>query len=116
MDLLVHPPLDGVEVEIMWIPVHVELKGNEILDERAQFAELNGAVFKRKLPPVDLQGLARSILLRERQGKWNAADTGRFAHSILPQVSLLGLRVKGRTGNFENNVWSLYRPITYVYV
>jgi hypothetical protein len=26
---------DGVEVEIMWIPSHVGLEGNEIVDERA---------------------------------------------------------------------------------
>jgi hypothetical protein len=42
----------------------------------------------RLLPSVDFQGLARSVLLREWQGKWDAADTGRFAHSILPKVSL----------------------------
>jgi hypothetical protein len=45
---------------------------------------LNGAVFDRPLPPVDFQGLARSVLLRE----WDAADTGRFAHFILTKVSL----------------------------
>jgi hypothetical protein len=46
------------------------------------------------LPPIDFQGLARSVLLREWQGKWDAADTVghcrtlRFAQSILPRVSL----------------------------
>jgi hypothetical protein len=50
---------NGVEVEIMW------LEGNEIVGERAQHAALNGAVFKRPLPPVDFQDLARSVLLRE---------------------------------------------------
>jgi hypothetical protein len=37
---------------------------------------------------VDFQGLTRSVLATEWQGKWNAADTGRFAHSIHPKVSL----------------------------
>jgi hypothetical protein len=46
---------DGIEVELMWIA--------------ARHAALNGAVFKRPLPPVDVQGLARSILLREWQRK-----------------------------------------------
>jgi hypothetical protein len=32
--------------------------------------------------------LARSVLLRKWQGKWNAAYTGDFVHSILPSVSL----------------------------
>jgi hypothetical protein len=56
---------DGVEVEKMWIPAHVGLKGNEIVDERARHAALNGAVFERLLPQVDFQGLARSFLNRE---------------------------------------------------
>jgi hypothetical protein len=60
---------DGFEVEIMWIPAHVGLEGNEIVDERTRHAALNGAVFERPLPPVDFQGLARSVLLREWQGK-----------------------------------------------
>jgi hypothetical protein len=46
------------------------------------------AVFDRPLPLVDFQGLARSVLQREWQGKWDAADTGRFTHSILSRVSL----------------------------
>jgi hypothetical protein len=32
--------------------------------------------------------MLRSVLLREWQGKNNAADPGIFAHSILPKVSL----------------------------
>jgi hypothetical protein len=79
---------DEVEVEIMWIPSHVGLEGNEIVDKRAWHVALNGAVFDRPLPSVDFQGLARSVLLREWQGKWDAAETGRFTHSILPKVSL----------------------------
>jgi hypothetical protein len=61
----------------MWIRSHEGLEGNKIVDER-----------ERPLPPVDFQGLARSVLLREWQGKWDAADTGRYAHSIYPKVSL----------------------------
>jgi hypothetical protein len=67
----------------MWILAHVGLESNEIVDERVQHAALNGAVFERPLPTVDLSGLARSVLLRE-----DAANTGRFAHSKLPKVSL----------------------------
>jgi ribonuclease HI len=54
---------DGVEVEIMWISSHVGLESNETVDERAQHAALNGAVFDIPLPPVDLQGLATSVML-----------------------------------------------------
>jgi hypothetical protein len=73
----------------MWISSHVGLEGSEILNKRARHGALNGAVFDRPLPPVDLQGLARSVLLREWQEKCDAADTDRrFANSILPRASL----------------------------
>jgi hypothetical protein len=55
--------------------------------ERARHAALNGSVFDEPLPPVDFQGLIRSVLLRKWQGKWNAADTESFANFILPKVS-----------------------------
>jgi hypothetical protein len=51
-----NPLEDGVEIEIMWIPSHVGLNGNESVDEWARHVALNGAVFDR--PPVDFQGLA----------------------------------------------------------
>jgi hypothetical protein len=38
----------------------VRLENNELVDERARYAALNGA--------VDFQGLARSVFLREWQG------------------------------------------------
>jgi hypothetical protein len=49
-------------------------------------AALGGAVFEITLPLMVFQGLARSVLLREWQGKCHAADTGRFVHFILPKV------------------------------
>jgi hypothetical protein len=79
---------DGVEVEIMWISSHVGLESNEIVDEQARQLALNGAVFDKLLPPVDFQGLARSVLLKKWQGRWDAADTGRFTHFIPGKVSV----------------------------
>jgi hypothetical protein len=46
---------NGVEVEMMWIPSHVGLEGNELVAERALHAALNGAVFDRPFPPVDFR-------------------------------------------------------------
>jgi hypothetical protein len=65
------------------------VEGNEIMDELARHAALNGAFFDGPLPRVVFQSLARSFLLKEWQGKWDAADNGRFAHFILLKVSLL---------------------------
>jgi hypothetical protein len=50
----------------MWIPAHVgQREGNKIVYER--HAALNGDVFEIPLSPMDFQGLARSVLLREWQ-------------------------------------------------
>jgi hypothetical protein len=61
---------NGVEVEIMWILSHLELEGNELVLS------------------VNFQDLVRSILQREWHGKWDAANTERFTHSILPRFCL----------------------------
>jgi hypothetical protein len=80
---------------------------------------LHGAVFERPLPPYDFQGLKRSVLLREWQRKWDAADTGRFAHSILSMVSpppwFEGQREDRKfvSAGIANNVWSLCRSVTF---
>jgi hypothetical protein len=113
---------DEVEVEFVHnLVTLVKLEGNEFVDERARHAALNGAVFEELLPPEDFQGLVRSVLLREWQEKWDAADTGKFAHSILLKDSWT--LVWGSKGGqeicfhcVENNVWTLYRPITLVLI
>jgi hypothetical protein len=50
--------------------------------------DMNGFIFDRPLLPCDFQSLARPVLLRDWQKKWDLAGTGRFAHSILPRLSL----------------------------
>jgi hypothetical protein len=66
----------------------VGLVGNELVDREARYATLNGSIFDRPLSPCDFQSLARPVLFGEWQRKWDLADTGRFAHFILPKVSL----------------------------
>jgi hypothetical protein len=58
-----------VEVEIMWISSHVGLESYEFMNKRTRHAAFNGTVFDRPLLPVDIQGLKRSVLLREWQEK-----------------------------------------------
>jgi hypothetical protein len=74
-----------VEVEIMWIPGHMQLEGNKIVDERARHAALNGTVF-------------------ERFGKICFAERVQILVDSLTPYSQrflfdLGLRVKRRTRN-----------------
>jgi hypothetical protein len=55
-------------MELGWTymdPIHLGLEDIELIDVRVLHAALNGNFFNRPLPPVNLQNLARSILLRE---------------------------------------------------
>jgi hypothetical protein len=45
----------GIEVKLMWIPSHVKLAWNELLDERTRQAELEGSIFDRPLFLSDFQ-------------------------------------------------------------
>jgi hypothetical protein len=66
----------------------IGLMGNELVDERARQAALEGFIFDRPLSSGDFQILSRPVLMRAWQAKWDSADTGRFAHSIFPDVTL----------------------------
>jgi hypothetical protein len=72
----------------MWIAGHVGLVGNKLVDERARRAALEGFLFDRPLSSNDFQSLARLALMRAWQAKWDSANTGSFAHSIFPNVTL----------------------------
>jgi ribonuclease HI len=50
-------------VKLMWIPSHVGLVGNELVDERAR-------------------SLARPALMRTWHAKWDSVSNGRLAHSF----------------------------------
>jgi hypothetical protein len=52
-------------------------------NDRARQATLEGTIFDRPLSLSDFQRLMRAW-----QAKWDSADTGRFAHSICPDVTL----------------------------
>jgi hypothetical protein len=75
-------------VKLLWILSHVGLVGNELDNERARQAALEGSILDRPLFSSDFQSLARPALMRAWQAKWDSADTGRFAHSIFPDVTL----------------------------
>jgi hypothetical protein len=57
--------------------------GNELVDERAQLTELEGAIFDKPLSPSD-------FLRLEEHGRQNETlrILGRFAHSIFSDVTL----------------------------
>jgi hypothetical protein len=64
----------------MWIPYHVGLVGNELVDEQARHAALEGSIFDITIFSSDFQNLASPALIR--------AVSGRFAHYIFADVTL----------------------------
>jgi ribonuclease HI len=60
---------DLIEVKLMWVPSHVGLVGNELVDGKACYTSLNSSIFDRPPSPCDFQSLARPVLLREWQKK-----------------------------------------------
>jgi hypothetical protein len=75
-------------VKLIWIPFHVVLVGNELVDERARQVALEGFIFERPLSSSGFQSLGRPALMRAWQAKWDSADTSRFAHSIFLDETL----------------------------
>jgi hypothetical protein len=66
---------NGIDVELMWIPSHVGLVGNKLVDYQERQVTKEGAIFDRPLSSSDFHG---------RQAKCDSVDTGRFSHSIFP--------------------------------
>jgi hypothetical protein len=54
---------NGIELKLMWIPSSVELVGNELVDEWARQAALEGSVFDRPLFLSNFQSMARPALM-----------------------------------------------------
>jgi hypothetical protein len=72
----------------MWIPSHVGLVGNELVDEQVRQAALQGSIFDGPSSSSDFQSLARLASMKAWQAKWYSAVTGRLVHSIFPDVTL----------------------------
>jgi hypothetical protein len=69
-----------IQVKLMWIPSHVELVENELVDERARRMALESTNFDRQIVSSDFQSLAKPALLNAWLAKWDSTDTGRFTH------------------------------------
>ena len=79
----------GVLVNYCWIPSHVGISGNEVVDTLAKESLSMDSIscvipkgFKDIYPVID------KLFLRKWQEKWNIDRTGRFYFLIEPNVSL----------------------------
>jgi ribonuclease HI len=76
------------EVKLMWIPSHVGISDNEVADGLARQAVESGTVHGQMTVANDHRILARQAMVKQWQHVWRTGDTGRFAHSIRPVVSV----------------------------
>jgi hypothetical protein len=76
------------DVKLMWIPSHVGISGNEVADGLARQAVESGTVHGQMRVVNDHMILARKAMVKHWQHDWRRGDTGRFAHSIRPVVSV----------------------------
>jgi hypothetical protein len=66
----------------------VGISGYEVADELARQSVENDTVHGQKTIANDHRILARPAMVKQWQHVWRTRDTGRFAHSIQPVVSV----------------------------
>jgi hypothetical protein len=66
----------------------VGISGNEVADGLASQAVERGTVYGQMTAANDHRILARQSMIKQWQHVWRTGDTGRFAHSIRPVVSV----------------------------
>jgi hypothetical protein len=67
---------------------HVGIAGNEKADYEARQATLGNMVYNARSVARDLLPVAKQRMLDEWLKSWEVAETGKFARSIFPRVSL----------------------------
>jgi hypothetical protein len=75
-------------VKLMWSPSHVGISGNEVVDGLAGQAVESGIVHGQMSVANDHRVLAGLAMIKQWQHVWWTGDTGRYAHSIQPLVSV----------------------------
>ncbi len=79
----------GLKVSFIWVPAHVGLEGNEVVDILAK-QSLKSQTIDREIPLSRAEGKA---LIKKHVGKvwqeyWDIEDTGRHLYNIQTQVGL----------------------------
>jgi ribonuclease HI len=75
-------------VRLMWVPAHVGIDGNEMVDRIAKESAASGNLYRGGALECDLCPQMKSCLLMDWQSRWDGGDMGRYAFSIFPRVRL----------------------------
>ena len=79
---------NGVEIELCWIPGHMEIKGNETADASAKSATIRNDVEVYTNPEMtEFKNLAEKHIKAKWQKLWDEDTTGREYHTMEPTVS-----------------------------
>ena len=79
--------IQGLNIEICWVPAHVGVPGNEKADEAAKSA-INSPLFETKLPVNDYINVVKQYIKTEWQKMWNEEPANNKLKQIKPNVSL----------------------------
>jgi hypothetical protein len=78
----------GVSVSFGWIPSHMGIHGNEVVDGLAKAALSHDSIKFNVVPGFkDLFSEVERIMLGQWQKRWSAEVKGRFFYKLEPQVS-----------------------------
>jgi hypothetical protein len=72
----------------MWVPAHVGIDGNEMVDGIAKESAVSWNLYRCGALECDLCPQMKSCLLMDWQSRWDRGDMGRYAFSILSRVRL----------------------------
>lgn len=76
---------EAFKLHFVWVPIHCIIEGNEYVDSIA--VKHNPTDTFPKICPSDLKQRDKSLVIKSRQGKWNASIYGRRFYSFSPTVN-----------------------------
>jgi ribonuclease HI len=75
-------------VRLMWVPAHVGIDGNEMVDCIAKESAVSGNLYRGGALKCVVCPQMKSCLLMDWQSRWDGGDMGRCAFSIFPRARL----------------------------
>ncbi|XP_059147673.1 uncharacterized protein LOC131935300 [Physella acuta] len=73
----------GRSVQMIWIPSHIGIQGNENADKAAKKGVESSAIVKTGIGYSEMKATIKKQIKEEWIQKWNASNKGRHAHNIL---------------------------------
>lgn len=77
------------EVRFLWVPSHMGIDGNEIVDSIASNFARDLATSNYPIFVNDLKCMDKSQQIQIWQERWDSSENGRYLYSILPRINLV---------------------------